>query len=190
MPPKVARELIATTPARKRSQYAAELAARRRRNQPEAAELSEAFHGRPLERVTLLAERVKERTQLAELGELVELDIITPAGEQFALPFEGARVRLAASPKGGQLYLCGGDQQVDLDALGIEETGKDKVLLGVVDEITYHTAKALDDFQPHNYFHELGEESGSRPLLIYDRLNRSLELVGGNYRTQPEGLVD
>lgn len=163
----------------------------RKRNQPQnAVELSEQFHGRPVERVTLLEQAVRERAQLAELGDMVELDIITLRGQQFALPFEGNGVRLAASPSGGQLYLVGGDQRVKLAPRGSEDTTKDKIVLGVVDEIIYYTAKALDDFVPHDYFHELGEESGARPLLIYDRLNRSLELVDGNYSTRPEGLVD
>lgn len=189
LPRAMAREMIRETPPAKRRQFARELAARRR-NQPTAAELSEKFHGRPVERVTMLEEPVRERAHLAELGQLIEIDITSLAEEQLALSFEHTQVRLCASPGGGQLYLAGGDQQVDVESFGIEETRKDFVVLGAVDEIVYYTAKAMDDFKPHSYFHELGEESGQRPVLIYDRLNQSLQFVGGHYTTRPEGLVD
>jgi len=190
MPRRVAKKLIAKTPPAKRRQFAAQLAARRRRNQPSAGKLSEIFHGRPVQQIALVEQSVRERTQLAELGELVSLQITTPAGDPCEIDTEGRGVVLAASPSGGQLYLMGGDQEVDPEDFGIEETGKDKVLLGAVDEITYLTAKALDDFELHDYFHELGEESGERPLLVYDRLNRMLELVDGHYSTRAEGLID
>lgn len=191
MPRQVARELIAETPAHKRRQFARELAARRRPNQGQsAAELSEQFHGRPLERVTRVSETVLERAELAELGRLLELHVVTFAGDAYVLPFERKQVRLCASPDGGQLYLLAGDQDVDLDSLGIEHLSKDEVPLGLLTAIVYHTAKGFHDFEPTDYIHDFGEEGGELPLVSFDRLNRALRISGGSYRVEPAGIVD
>jgi len=192
MPRKVAAELIAETSAPKRREFARELAARRRQpNQAQtAAELSEQFHGRPVEQVTQLSETVLERAQLAELGRLLELHVLTFANGGYVLPFDRKQVRVCASPDGGQLYLMGGDQDVDLDSLGIEPLGKDEVPLGMLTAIVYHTAKGFHDFEPTDYIHEFGEEGGELPLLSFDRLNRALRISGGSYQVQPAGIID
>lgn len=160
----------------------------RRPNQASAAALSEQFHGRPVEQVTAVAETVTERRELAELGRLVEL-VVARDGKAWSLKFENSDVRLASTPEGTQLYLVGGDQQVDLAALGLRPD-RDHIVLGELLAVVYHTSKAFHDFEPTDYEHRFGEDSGIRPLLCYDVLNRALYIVGGNYRVRPEGIVD
>jgi hypothetical protein len=191
MPRQVAEELIAETPRHKRRQFARELAARRRPNQAQtAAELSEQFHGRPVDRVTEVSETMLERAELAELGRLLELRVVTFAGDAYVLSFQRTHMRLCATPDGSQLYLVGGDQDVDLDSLGIDDMGKDDLPLGVLTAIVYHTTKGFHDFEPTDYIHDFGEEGGEPPLLSFDRLNRALRISGGSYRVEPAGIVD
>ncbi|MCC7497324.1 MAG: hypothetical protein IT160_07090 [Bryobacterales bacterium] len=166
--------------------------ARRRRNSglESAADLYEQFHGRPASKVTELREIVSERTEYAELGKLIQLIVDTGRG-QFELPFAGKGVKLASSPNGRQLYFHGGDQSIDLDSLKLKaDLQKDQVEIGRLVQVSYHTRKGFHDFEPIEYWHPLGEESGIRPLLAYDTLNRQMWAIGGNYQVKPEGIVD
>lgn len=191
MPRQAAEQLIAETPARKRRQFAAELAARRRPNQePSAAELSEQFHGRPVREVTAVMETVRTRTELAQLGRLLELIVLTDEDRYLSLPFERRGVELCASPSGGQLYLVGGNQRLDLESVDVEATGKDDLEIGELVAVVYHSRKGFHAFEPTEYVHEFGEESGFRPRLCYDALNCALRITGGNYQVKPEGIVD
>jgi hypothetical protein len=171
--------------------------ARRRKNPPRrrngsgeeaAARLSEQFHGRPAHTIRDLESERLERRVLAELGRLTELRV--RSNEYTALKPRG--VRLACNPEGTQLYFEGGDQALDLAALGItgEQATKDHIDLGVCDYIAYETRKGFHDFARVDYWHQLGEVSKIRPTLHYDALNQLLYLSGGNYRVKPEGIVD
>lgn len=165
---------------------------KRKRNpngEQEAAAMSESFHGRPAkEYIDIEGERL-ERRVLAQLGRLVYLAIETLEGERYKLRPSGAR--LACSPDGLQLFIEGGDQAVDLKSLGFEGSMvKDHVDLGDLYKLSYHTQKSFHNFEQVDYWHNLGEESGITPTLHYDRLNQLLYITGGNYRVQPEGIVD
>jgi hypothetical protein len=170
---------------------------RKRRNPPRrpngsgeeaAARLSEQFHGRPAHAIRDLEGERIERRVLAELGRLIELRV--HLAEYTALKPRG--VRLACNPEGTQLYFEGGDQALDLKALGIagDQANKDHVDLGVCDYIAYETRKGFHDFARVDYWHKLGEVSKIRPTLHYDTLNELLYLSGGNYHVKPEGIVD
>ena len=177
--------------AKKMARLAA--AGRRRRNpaeEQEAAKLTEQFHGRPARKVREIAEEETQRYVLAELGRLQELVVILPTGRAVKLEFT-RRPRLAASPEGGSLYFEGGDQKLDLAALGIKnDTGKDHLEIGQVLKITYRTSKAFHSFEPTDYVHTFGEDGGTLPTLAYDVLNRRLYLIGGTYQVRPEGIVN
>lgn len=168
-------------------------ARRNRRKNPsgeqEAAKLSEAFHGRPAREYVDIEGSRLDRVVLAQLGRLIELQVRADDGEKYKLRPTG--VRLASSPDGRSLYFEGGDQECDLSSLGIEgDQVKDHVDLGTVFLIRYHTRKGFHSFEPIDYWHKFGEESGIRPTLHYDSLNRLLYVTGGNYRIRPEGIVD
>lgn len=157
-----------------------------------AAALSEKFHGRPARKVRDIEELVKSRIELADLGSMVSLDVIPLGKNQRRQTIEFARgTRLACSPDGGQLYFVGGDQMIDLKALGLDyQLPKDHVTIGPATVIEYHTSKAFHDFEPTNYVHEFAEEGGEEPILGFDTINQRLYLIGGSYQVRPEGIVN
>lgn len=168
---------------------------RRRRNpgeetgEAQAAKLSELFHGRAAHEIRDYVEEFNERAVLAKLGRLLELRAATDSGEYVGLKPRG--VQLAASPDGGQLYFVGGDQALDLAAIGLKkQLPKDHVVIGECDYIEYHTTKDFHDFEPVDYHHRFGEKTGETPTLCYDVLNQKLYLVGGAYRVKREGIVN
>ncbi len=167
---------------------------RGRRNPDEtsqAAELYEKFHGREATRSRTVIETTEERTTLASLGRLIELQVYLPSGKLVGLDFHGTTVTLASSPDGGQLYFLKGDQQLDLSSLGLARyLPKDHVAVGSVWKIVYHTSKAFHNFEPTDYVHEFGEENGILPVLGYDTQSRKLYLTGGSYQVKPEGIVN
>lgn len=155
-----------------------------------AAEMSEAFHGRPARRVTEYEESNDSPRTLAELGALLALEVDTPTGERIELTF-GKGVKLAANPASGQLYIVGGDQSVSLEEIGLEdEAAKDHSYIGEVVSILYHTKKGFHNFEPIDYHHVFGEDGGRCPRLSYDTINRRLYLSGGSYTIEPEGITN
>ncbi len=155
-----------------------------------AADLSEAWHGRPAETETDYVERVRFHGVLTDLGRLKEIKVLVTARKAQAIRFD-AETRLASSENGKQLYVVGGDQSLDLGALGIggEESDKDLVVVGPVYSVTYITSKyhlGKEDKIPGPYEHEMGEGNGIRPLLVYDRLNEEVGFAGGSYKIVPD----
>jgi len=196
MPRRVARELIDATPEDMRRQFARELARRRRRINPEDAELEQAaqlwreFHGAEPHGTTTTTERRIESATLTDLGRLAELTVRIRPGETARLKF-GPAVRLAATPDGGQLYIVGGDQRLDLRKLGLADAlPKDHVLVGEALAVTYATTKTYDGDAPAEYIHRFGEEGGERPALAYDTRSQRLYLVGGTYTVRKEGVTN
>lgn len=154
-----------------------------------AARLSEEFHGRPVRKVREIVETVEEPTNLADLGRLVELQLLEG---RHVRPLAFRRgVRVSCTPDGGQIYFVDGDQEIDLAALGLQRwLPKDHVTLGPVAKIAYFTSKAFHNFEPSTYEHQFGEERGLMPLLHYDVRNRKLYLTGGSYQVRPEGITN
>lgn len=154
-----------------------------------AAALSEQFHGRPVRKVTEIEMAVEEPVNLADLGRLVELQILDG---KYVRPLEFTRgVRVGCSPDGGQLYFWGGDQAIDLKKLGKEKyLPKDHVTIGPVAKIAYFTSKVFHNFEPSTYEHDFGEEGGSLPLLHYDVRSKLLYLTDGSYQVRPEGITN
>lgn len=145
----------------------------------EAAALSEAFHGRPVGEVVELEETLREHAHLAGLGtlDLIELEDGTTLED-----FEGAL--LASNEEGTQLFIAGGDQRVSLRRFPDVDESKELINLGPVRRIVYTTDKqhlGRADKKRGPYEHELGEESGRLPDLIYDAVNERLSFAGGAY---------
>lgn len=166
---------------------------RRRRNQDDsigaAAEKFTEFHGKPPGRIVEYEQGYTYPENLAEMGRLLELRIHLDAlNPNFKLTgFKGTQA--VCDPSGQNIYFIGGDQSIDFDALGISST-KDMVELGSCHYIAYHTVKGFHDFAPTDYHHKFGEESGVLPMLAYDRLNKTLFLLGGDFTVRPEGIVN
>ena len=162
----------------------------KRKRNPSAAALYEEFHGQPPDETLEFRDKIREHDQLAELGALVEMKIRTLTKLAATLRFDGDAPLLCSSPDGRQLYLQGGDQSLDLHSLKMdgEEWRKDSMTIGVIDELTYGTAKKFHHFRMQDYYHRLGEESGVQPFLIYDPVNKLLAVTGGQYRTGEPGI--
>lgn len=162
---------------------------KRRNSENEAIGMYQTFHGKAPGRIVQYDELVRFPEHFAELGRLKELRIELDR-ENRNFPFTSfGDCKVVSTTDGENIYFVGGDQRVDLDALEIGGE-KDMVELGSCGYICYHTKKDFHDFEPIDYFHEFGEENGIKPILAYDRLNRKLFLMGGDYRVKREGIVN
>lgn len=164
------------------------------RNPSSAQALAEDFHGRPSKGVTEFEEVEKYDGELADLGGLVELHLALDDDKEYVeVSFsrsERNQIRVAANPEGTQIYFIGGDQ-----TLNVEDDGKTYVPVGVVDEIVYfadkhHLEGPEEQKRGMQYRHGFGEESGVKPLLVYNTVSQTFILVGGNYEVKSEGIVD
>lgn len=125
----------------------------------QAGKLSQAFHGRPPQKVYEVEQPLATRKDLAFLGAMEELAVATPNGELHELALSNA-VHLCADPAGRQLYLIGGDQS--LTTAGIRAMGgdprQDVIDLGEVVAICYVAVKRhlgnADDDAYHHFFGE------------------------------------
>jgi hypothetical protein len=167
----------------------------RRRKNPgatdAAAQLYEQFHGASPEKILEMQESDAARHTYTALGDLRELVLDAPAGK-VKIGFDGAdAVKVASAPGGKQIYLLGGNQNIDsqLGNFG-SDPGKDFVELGAAVKITYRARKSMDDFQLVDYWHMLGEETNEPPFAFYDRLKRRIFLVGGRYRVEAPGIIN
>jgi hypothetical protein len=196
MSKKAAQEIVDQTPARLRSEY---MKRNPRTSLNDAAALSESWHGRPAERATDYNEAFRYRGSLTDLGRLQEIAVLETDRKAMLIRFPPVRdkkgkivyTRLASSENGKQLYIVGGDQSLDLGALGIvgEEAEKDLIPIGEVHHVVYVTAKqhlGKADKVRGPYQHVLGENSGVMPILMYDRLNQQCGFAGGNYHIDPQ----
>jgi hypothetical protein len=173
----------------------------KRNPQSEADALYESFHGRPPTETIEITEEVHEHEHLATLGKLVEIFVETVSGLLAHLQFDPSDPPwLASSEDGRQLYIEGGDQELDLKSLKMEgdEWRKDRMVIGTFaapeprdkgkgrrkHNLTYHTEKRFDAYEPTDYQHDLGEETGVRPLLEFEPRNNRLFITGGQYRIE------
>ncbi len=165
-----------------------------------AAEASEDFHGTNPHELIEVSTQIFEHEHLADCGELVKLEIIGVHGGLIDLKkFGGAR--LAMAPKGYpyQLYIVGGDQEVDLEQFEIERPHEHEVL-GTLKFVTYYTIKHHlgRDGGDANYRHKFSDNRGpmvrrgakaaNRPTVLYDVNNKLLSFAGGEYDILPEGI--
>lgn len=157
--------------------------------------LYESFHGKPSTKVLEFSTLYQSRDDYASLGVLVELKVDLVNGQHAVIEFPPTgpdKVMLCSSPDGKQLYFIGGDQSLDLSQIGMNgpEWHRDLMNIGIADEVTYRTRKGFDKFQLIDYYHELGEETKQKPVLLYDTINNELQIAGGQYQVKPEGIVN
>ena len=157
----------------------------------------ESFHGKPATSQVIVKEEYHEHEHLATIGVLVNFWVapLSQPGKGVLIETSDANgdfdevgaddktVFLAANEQGTQLYFVGGDQSLDLDKLKF--TGdfvKDSMVIGIIYELTYRTKKEFDKFELTDYYHELGEETGDQPMLVYDSLSPHCAISGGRYK--------
>lgn len=163
----------------------------------EAARTAELFHGRPIQEIIEVEEEVKTPRWYVSIGPLIKLKI-RPLTSKRIVPLkfntgEKDTVHLFTSPNGRQFYLRGGDQELDIEALGMGPTTKwfrDLMIIGEAREITYRDKKKFHQFSLTDYFHKLGEVTKQKPSLVYNSLAKKLEIVGGQYEIEMRDLID
>lgn len=156
-------------------------------DQDQAVRLFEDFSGRQASRVIQKQESAAMRMDYAALGDLEYLKVKTPDGDAAMFEFSGDKVKLAGAPNRKQLYLIGGNQNLDgeLDATALQ---KDFVDLGECTEVQYLARKVHIAPAPTSYFHKFGEDTGERPRLMYDKLKKRIFFVGGAYKVTDKGI--
>lgn len=157
----------------------------------EGEHLYREFHGTDPREIVEMQESDAARHTFTALGDLSQLVINAPAGTVKIDFSRSDAVKVASAPGATQLYLIGGNQNLDS---AIEQFGsdprKDFVELGEGKQITYSARKAFDNFQLVDYYHNLGEETGERPILFYDRMKKRIFFVGGRYRVEAPGIIN
>jgi hypothetical protein len=177
----------------------------------EAKKLSTEFHGRDVEDIVEVLESYSEPVNLADLGILEEL-VVNPIHSKYEYPInfeeqnkEDIRkvIKVASNSKGEQLYFVGGDQNIDEIVNEIHSDTdsylnldhRQYLVLGHCISIAYFTDKhhlAGPKYQAEgtSYEHEFGEDGGYPPILLYDKLNKRLMLMGGTYHVAERGIID
>lgn len=175
-----------------------------------AKELAKSFHGRDNKEEEEIIEEEEFSSNLAVLGYLEKLEIVESedSKEVIELEFEVFDsleeneedqenvVRVCQDPENETIILEGGDQEIDesiLEELDLEDTGKNKILLGKIIAISYfsdkhHLEGPKSQADGEFYRHEFGEENGRLPSLVYDCRNQKLEIVGGDYKIKDVGI--
>jgi hypothetical protein len=187
-----------------------------RRNPTDASDaLYESFHGAPPSETLEIHEAEYVHGHLASLGDLTEIVVKLSGGAKVGATTtltapdpETASdkdiVHVASNELGNQLYLVGGDQSVDVKKLGFRDSFdikhdgetfeatelKDLMVLGEIQKLTYRTQKSFDDFAQVDYFHQLGEDTKVRPMLLYDTMNDRMKIAGGEYHVHSVGVVN
>jgi hypothetical protein len=188
---------------------------RRRNPASESDALYESFHGAPPGETLEIHETEHVHGHLASLGDLTEVVVKLSGGTKVGATTtltapdpETASdkdiVHVASNELGNQLYLVGGDQSVDVKKLGFRDSFdikhdgetfeatelKDLMVLGEIQKLTYRTQKSFDDFAQVDYFHQLGEDTKVRPMLLYDTMNDRMKIAGGEYHVHSVGVVN
>lgn len=169
-----------------------------RKNPDDAsAELYEEFHGKPSEQLTEYVYEEHEHDSLAQLGELISVTVLTTTGYEAKIDAPSIDgpvndvVQLCSSEDRRQLYFVGGNQAIDVDALGFGDSDiKDLMVIGVLTQVEYCTKKKFHKFKPVDYYHELGEETGQQPILLYDPISQLMKVAGGAYEVKDVGIVN
>lgn len=166
----------------------------------EAVQLYETFHGKSPREVIEKHVSAAMRHEYAVLGDLIALGIgecsvsasrlVGRWEECNNITFESDRVKLAGAPDGRQLYFIGGNQNLDSVLSKWEgiDPKKDFIDLGDCSFVVYEARKAAGNFEPIEWVHKFGEEGGTLPRLMYDKLKKNLFLIGGQYTVAAPGI--
>lgn len=180
---------------------------RRKNPAAEAEQGFEKFHGKPVDEVIDVEEKIKVHANLVGLGSLMGFKVRSLAnGKDYSIEFPGSVLAANEKFKRAQLFIEGGDQRINLKKLGFSDAvcGKETAIVGQVWCIGYTTEKSFDDFKPTDYVHTFGPEKAQRetrgdlwdnaqppkdwafagddlPLLRYDIRNERAYLDGGSF---------
>lgn len=165
-----------------------------RRRNSSAAVIREDFTGMPSEFYSVSSEPHMPAGDYAELGKLLALYVKPAGGGQVQhINFSVHHPVLVADESARHLYFVGGDQDVSssLATFGARDRGAGVFELGEARRIDYKQRKEhVPDPDTDEWRHEFGEETGVRPVLLFDRPKKRLLLEGGEYEIRREGITN
>lgn len=166
-----------------------------------AAEIYSGFHAAPPENKIVLDEPHIPAGAYPELGLLISVGFKpTPKAQQ---PYEQnfvtekENVHVIGNLDRDQIYFAGGDQKMsekDLRFFGWQ--GENQFHLGTAVRIVY-LARKYHEAVPASgrgelveWVHDLGEETGEKPMLWYDAQHQRIFFKHGAYEIRDEGIVN
>lgn len=160
---------------------------------PTAEALRERFTGARVGRVQVMDEPHMPVGDYAMLGKLLSLYVKPLKGGQVLEIKASGGTILVADESARQIYFVGGDQDVSagLEQFGAVDRGAGLFELGEARRIDYRQRK---EHVPHpeadSWRHDLGEESGIRPTVLFDSSAKRLLFEGGDYRVEEAGIIN
>jgi len=162
------------------------------RGNPSAEALRESFTGTPVGRVKIYDEPHMPAGDYAMLGKVLTLYVKPRTGGQVqTITLHG--VIAVADQTARQIYFVGGDQDVSagLSVFGAIEIRPGIYELGQATRIDYRQRKEHVEHPDQDAWrHSFGEETGVRPVMLFDARNKRLLLEGGEYVIRQEGIVN
>jgi hypothetical protein len=147
---------------------------KRETRNPPVREIFETFNGRPATKTTSVQAPRRTPARVAQLGRLRL--IRTADGRTWRFP--GERAPFLAADSRGKLHVVGGQYRAN-------PAGE---ICGEIEQIEYQTSKPhLGHEQETIYYHQLGEETGERPILEITP-EGELQIIGGDYRIEADGI--
>jgi len=189
---------------------------KRRNPEAQAAVAFEQFTGFPSGLITKIEETEHVHSVTWSAGQLIALVLVDVHNKPIELlsngwSYEGPKADIAGKPtksangwqfdpattldeitwltcseKGDQLFIQGGDQKLDVKALGFEASDvHDHMLIGTILRIWYRARKTFEaqGREPVDFYHDFGKEGskGVCPVLMYKPRDPSLQIAGGRY---------
>lgn len=148
-----------------------------------AAALYRQFHGQDPKEIITTQISAEQRKDYSVVGPLEDIDIVAVNGRSKRLSFHSDKVMVASSPNGKTLYFIGGNQKLSDDLLrgfGADST-KDQVVLGTAAYFSYWDRKKESQWKLVLWKHKLGEDGGTQPVTLYDKLQERVFFGGGSY---------
>jgi hypothetical protein len=162
------------------------------RDNPSAAALRETFTGAESDGYTVHREAHMPAGDYAQLGKMLALYVKPYGGGQVQM-IQPRDTLLVADESARQLWFVGGDQDITaaLGVFGARQRGAGLFELGEARRIDYRQRKEHVAHPEHDSWrHEFGEESGARPVVLFDATHKRLLLEGGEYVVRAEGIVN
>jgi len=162
------------------------------RDNPSAEALRESFVGREVDRVSIYREPHMPEGNYALIGKLLALYVKPLSGGQVQM-IKPTGAIVVSDESARQLYFVGGDQDVTdaLEIFGARDRGNGVYELGEARRIDYKQRKEhVPQPEIDEWRHDLGEENGIRPRVLFDAKHKRLMFEGGDYVVRTEGIVN
>lgn len=150
------------------------------------------FHGHDPEEIFKVTSTVHEHEKLSGMGDLEALRVVNLDTDGVTIENLGDCL-LSQNEAGNQIFVVGGDQELDLEQFGIDRDPHELEVLGILSDVWYYTNKTHlieKDGGEATYHHTFGGKGRRRPTLIYDVPNAQLLVAGGDYQILPEGIFE